>query len=140
MMTHADQEAQPGQRQHSTGHRGRGAHLQDARMHTEVHEQAGAPALAAHAVLRGVSRRRFAYDDRPNHLSCAMLVHRPFRTSGAIVGLRRGREDDALEPDPRFYDVKEGAILVDGTDIRDVSLASLRGQIALVTQETVALR
>jgi subfamily B ATP-binding cassette protein MsbA len=38
---------------------------------------------------------------------------------------------------PRFYDVTEGQILVDGTDIRDVSLRSLRAQTALVTQETV---
>jgi subfamily B ATP-binding cassette protein MsbA len=38
---------------------------------------------------------------------------------------------------PRFYDVTGGAILVDGRDIRDVTLASLRAQIAMVTQETV---
>jgi subfamily B ATP-binding cassette protein MsbA len=38
---------------------------------------------------------------------------------------------------PRFYDATEGAVLLDGVDSRDVSLASLRGQVALVTQETV---
>src|SRR3970282_2784735 len=38
---------------------------------------------------------------------------------------------------PRFYDVTGGAILVDGIDIRQVTLASLRGQIGIVTQETV---
>jgi ATP-binding cassette, subfamily B, bacterial MsbA len=38
---------------------------------------------------------------------------------------------------PRFYDVAEGAILIDGTDIRGATLKSLRDQIGLVTQETV---
>ncbi len=38
---------------------------------------------------------------------------------------------------PRFYDVTEGAILVDGVDIRDVVLESLRSQIGIVMQETL---
>jgi len=38
---------------------------------------------------------------------------------------------------PRFYDVTSGRILIDGTDIRDVTLHSLRGQIAIVTQQTI---
>jgi len=37
----------------------------------------------------------------------------------------------------RFYDVTSGAILIDGQDIREVALASLRKQIGLVTQETI---
>ncbi|HNU83631.1 MAG TPA: ATP-binding cassette domain-containing protein, partial [Thermoanaerobaculia bacterium] len=37
---------------------------------------------------------------------------------------------------PRFYDVTEGRVAIDGTDIRDLTLASLRGGIGLVTQET----
>ena len=38
---------------------------------------------------------------------------------------------------PRFYEVTEGAILIDGVDVRDVTLASLRSQIAIVTQQTI---
>uniref|UniRef100_UPI0035684B85 ATP-binding cassette domain-containing protein n=1 Tax=Hydrogenophaga sp. TaxID=1904254 RepID=UPI0035684B85 len=38
---------------------------------------------------------------------------------------------------PRFYDVVGGRITIDGRDIRDVSLASLRAQIGIVPQETV---
>jgi ATP-binding cassette, subfamily B, bacterial MsbA len=38
---------------------------------------------------------------------------------------------------PRFYDVAEGRITIDGIDVREVSLKSLRDQIGLVTQETV---
>jgi ATP-binding cassette subfamily B multidrug efflux pump len=38
---------------------------------------------------------------------------------------------------PRFYDVSEGAVLIDGVDVRHVTLQSLREQIGLVTQDTV---
>ncbi len=38
---------------------------------------------------------------------------------------------------PRFFDVNEGRILIDGHDLRDVTIASLRAQIGEVTQETV---
>jgi len=38
---------------------------------------------------------------------------------------------------PRFFDVNEGRILIDGHDLRDVTIASLREQIGKVTQETV---
>jgi len=38
---------------------------------------------------------------------------------------------------PRFYDVTQGAVTVDGTDIRDVTLESLRSQIGIVMQETL---
>jgi subfamily B ATP-binding cassette protein MsbA len=55
----------------------------------------------------------------------------------AIVGLSGAGKTTLVNLIPRFYDVTEGAILIDGVDVRDVTLASLRGQIALVTQETV---
>jgi subfamily B ATP-binding cassette protein MsbA len=106
--------------------------------HTEVHEQPAAPALPrmrASVEFRDVG---FAYDDRPNHF---VLRHASFTVRAgqvvAIVGLSGAGKTTLSNLIPRFYDVKEGAIFVDGTDIRDVSLASLRGQIALVTQETV---
>ncbi len=38
---------------------------------------------------------------------------------------------------PRFYDVTEGSVLIDGVDVRGATLASLREQIGLVTQETI---
>ncbi|MBI5144228.1 MAG: ATP-binding cassette domain-containing protein [Candidatus Omnitrophica bacterium] len=38
---------------------------------------------------------------------------------------------------PRFYDMTKGSVKIDGIDIRDVTLKSLRGQIGIVTQETV---
>jgi len=38
---------------------------------------------------------------------------------------------------PRFYDVTEGAVLIDGRDVRDATLGSLRRQIGIVTQEVI---
>ena len=41
---------------------------------------------------------------------------------------------------PRFYEVEHGKIAIDGTDIKDVTLVSLRRQIAIVTQQTILFR
>lgn len=55
----------------------------------------------------------------------------------AIVGLSGAGKTTLVNLVPRFYDVTGGAILIDGLDIRDVTLASLRASIGIVTQETV---
>jgi subfamily B ATP-binding cassette protein MsbA len=54
----------------------------------------------------------------------------------AIVGTSGAGKTTLVNLLPRFYDVSEGAILIDGVDIRSASLGSLREQIGLVTQET----
>jgi subfamily B ATP-binding cassette protein MsbA len=53
----------------------------------------------------------------------------------AIVGHSGAGKSTLTNLIPRFYDVTQGAVLVDGHDVRDLKLASLRAQIALVTQE-----
>jgi len=55
----------------------------------------------------------------------------------AIVGTSGAGKTTLMNLLPRFYDVSEGAVTIDGTDIRSVTLRSLRDQIGLVTQETV---
>jgi ATP-binding cassette, subfamily B, bacterial MsbA len=55
----------------------------------------------------------------------------------AIVGTSGAGKTTLMNLLPRFYDVTEGAITIDGTDIRNATLRSLREQIGLVTQETV---
>jgi subfamily B ATP-binding cassette protein MsbA len=55
----------------------------------------------------------------------------------AIVGGSGAGKSTMVHLIPRFFDVTDGRILVDGLDIRDVSLASLRGQIGIVAQETM---
>lgn len=55
----------------------------------------------------------------------------------AIVGSSGAGKTTFVNLIPRFYDVAEGVILIDGRDIRDFTLKSLRSQIAIVTQQVV---
>jgi len=55
----------------------------------------------------------------------------------AIVGRSGAGKTTLVNLIPRFYDVTGGAILIDGHDVRDVTVASLRSQVGIVTQETV---
>jgi subfamily B ATP-binding cassette protein MsbA len=55
----------------------------------------------------------------------------------AFVGPSGGGKTTLVNLLPRFFDVTEGRILIDGVDVRDLRLASLRGLVGLVTQETV---
>ncbi len=55
----------------------------------------------------------------------------------AFVGMSGGGKTSLVNLIPRFYDVTSGRVLIDGLDIRDVTLQSLRSQIAIVTQQTI---
>jgi subfamily B ATP-binding cassette protein MsbA len=55
----------------------------------------------------------------------------------AVVGPSGGGKTTLANLLPRFHDVVGGAVLIDGHDIRDVTLNSLRSQMALVTQQTI---
>jgi len=55
----------------------------------------------------------------------------------AIVGVSGAGKSTLVDLIPRFYEVTDGAILIDGMDIRDVTLSSLRAQIGVVTQQTI---
>ncbi len=54
----------------------------------------------------------------------------------AVVGASGSGKSTMLDLLPRFYDPQEGRISIDGVDIRDIKLASLRGMMGIVTQET----
>jgi subfamily B ATP-binding cassette protein MsbA len=106
--------------------------------HTEVHDKPGAPALGRLQTAVEFRDVGFAYEDDPARF---VLRHASFRVKAgqlaAVVGLSGAGKTTLVNLIPRFYDVSEGRIEVDGVDIRDVSLRSLRDQTALVTQETV---
>jgi len=106
--------------------------------HTEVRDRPGARPLSPlgdRIEFRGVT---FAYDDGDQRriLNDVSFTVRAGQMV-AIVGLSGAGKTTLVNLIPRFYDVTGGAILVDGTDIRDVTLASLRAQVGMVTQETV---
>src|SRR5690606_14875150 len=106
--------------------------------HTEVREREGARPLPP--VRAGVvfDRVGFQYDDNDGrHTLRDVSFQVEAGQVAAIVGLSGAGKTTLVNLIPRFYDVSEGAILVDGVDVRDVTLRSLRDQIALVTQETV---
>ena len=55
----------------------------------------------------------------------------------ALVGMSGGGKTSLVNLIPRFYDVTRGAVRIDGMDIRDVSISSLRDQMGIVTQEPI---
>lgn len=55
----------------------------------------------------------------------------------AIVGFSGAGKSTLVDLLPRFYDVTEGRILIDGRDIRDINIKSLRSLMGIVTQETI---
>jgi ATP-binding cassette, subfamily B, bacterial MsbA len=54
----------------------------------------------------------------------------------ALVGMSGGGKSTLADLIPRFYDVQKGRVTVDGIDLRDLKIASLRAEIGLVTQHT----
>jgi subfamily B ATP-binding cassette protein MsbA len=55
----------------------------------------------------------------------------------AVVGSSGAGKSTLVHLIPRFFDVTAGRLLIDGNDVRDLTLASLRAQVGIVTQETV---
>jgi subfamily B ATP-binding cassette protein MsbA len=55
----------------------------------------------------------------------------------AVVGSSGAGKSTLVHLIPRFFDATAGRLLIDGHDVRDVTLASLRAQVGIVTQETV---
>jgi subfamily B ATP-binding cassette protein MsbA len=105
--------------------------------HSEVKERAGAAPLAP--LARGIEFRdvSFAYDESGKSVLKNVSFSAKAGQVIALVGLSGAGKTTLVNLLPRFYDVTGGAVLIDGVDIRDVTLASLRRQIGIVTQETV---
>src|SRR5579862_758495 len=74
----------------------------------------------------------FQYDSEPVLRDVTLTLHRGEVV--ALVGPSGGGKSTLADLVLRFYDVSEGAIRIDGVDVRDVTQASLRAQMALVTQ------
>ena len=78
----------------------------------------------------------FRYDDQTAVLS-NINIRVPAGEALAIVGPSGGGKTTFTNLIPRFLEIREGSITIDAIDIRDVTVASLRRQIAMVTQQTI---
>jgi ABC-type multidrug transport system, ATPase and permease components len=102
---------------------------------SEVEERPGAvsmPAVEGHVVFDHVS---FSYGADQPVLQDINFEVRPGEVV-ALVGLSGAGKSTVVDLIPRFYDVDAGRITIDGMDVRDVKLDSLRRQIGIVPQET----
>ncbi|MGQ0735295.1 MAG: ABC transporter ATP-binding protein [Acidobacteriota bacterium] len=107
-------------------------------VHTEVHERPGAVALPAFRDAIEFRDVMFVYEDAHGRstlkgVSFSVRVGQVI----AIVGRSGAGKTTLVNLLPRFYDVSGGSIAIDGVDIRNVTLRSLRDQIGMVTQDTV---
>lgn len=77
----------------------------------------------------------FGYDNRMSVLDGLNFRAQPGQTI-AVLGPTGSGKSTLIHLIPRFYDVDEGQVLIDGHDVRDITIESLRHQVATVAQET----
>ena len=91
------------------------------------------PPIQGQVVFQDVTFRYFSSSDPV--LSDVSLEAKPGETI-ALLGATGSGKTTIINLIPRFYDVSAGKVLIDGHDVRDVQLESLRRQIGIVLQET----
>jgi len=104
----------------------------------EVADEARAeplPAVKGRVALEDVVFTYSKHDENPV-LEGINLVVEPGETV-ALVGATGAGKSTLINLVPRFYDVSKGRVTLDGVDVRDITLDSLRAQVGAVLQETV---
>jgi subfamily B ATP-binding cassette protein MsbA len=105
--------------------------------HTEVIEKPGAEPLTPFRTTIEFRDVAFVYEDASSRILRNVSLTVRAGHMVAIVGRSGAGKTTLVNLLPRFYDVSAGAILIDGVDVRDATVASLRKQIGIVTQDTV---
>ena len=101
----------------------------------EIAQKPGARELAPFAGALRFERVSFRYGAEPVLHEIDLIIERG--ETVALVGPSGGGKTTLANLLPRLYDPTLGRITLDGVDLRDATLASLRRQISLVTQETI---
>lgn len=99
-----------------------------------VKEKEGA--LSIHAVREGVEFKKVSFKYQDEMVLKDINLKVKAGEVVAIVGESGGGKSTLVSLLPRFYDVTEGAVTVDGVDIRGLTFKSLRGLTGVVSQET----
>jgi subfamily B ATP-binding cassette protein MsbA len=105
----------------------------------EVREKPGAKDLPAFRSSVRLDNVSFAYSEGEEAKTILNGVNLEVRAGEvvAIVGSSGAGKSTLVHLIPRFFDVSAGRLTIDGQDVRDVTLASLRKQIGMVTQDTI---
>jgi ATP-binding cassette, subfamily B, bacterial MsbA len=105
----------------------------------DVKEKSAAVSLPPFHKSITFDRVHFAYEEEDGAKTVLKNINLEVKAGEvvAIVGPSGAGKSTLAMLLPRFFDVTSGALLIDGHDVRDLSIGSLRAQIGLVTQETV---
>ncbi|MET3698737.1 ABC-type multidrug transport system fused ATPase/permease subunit [Bacillus oleivorans] len=90
--------------------------------------------VKGHITFKNVS---FSYDEDEEKILKNLNLDIPAGETVALVGMSGGGKSSLISLIPRFYDITEGEILLDGTDIRNFKVRSLRDKIGLVLQDNI---
>src|SRR5262245_37960782 len=105
--------------------------------HTEVRERVGAQPIRPFREAIEFRDVSFGYEEGAPRILRGVTFTVKAGDMVAIVGRSGAGKTTLVNLLPRVFDVSAGSILMDGVDVRAVTLASLRSQIGIVTQETV---
>jgi subfamily B ATP-binding cassette protein MsbA len=102
----------------------------------DIQSKPGAPVLPTLAGQVAFENVRFTYDDEVPILEDVSFQASPGQVV-ALVGPSGAGKSTLISLIPRFWDVNSGVITIDGYDVREVDLESLREQIGIVPQDTI---
>lgn len=103
----------------------------------DIRDKTGANKLPEISGEISFDKVSFTYEEKDEHvLKNVSFIVKPGETV-ALVGMSGGGKSTIVSLIPRFYDVTSGAIRIDGHDVRDVQLKTLRDQIGLVLQDSI---
>jgi subfamily B ATP-binding cassette protein MsbA len=105
----------------------------------EVREKPGAPSLPPFSKKISIENVSFCYESEGVQREVLRNINLDVKAGEilALVGSSGAGKSTLVSLVPRFFDVTSGRIAIDGQNVRDVSVSSIRSQIGVVTQETV---